>query len=122
MAWQKKKKIRGKHQHYSLSRKLKRENRITDNFEVMLNTLSLEELIGLKLELANRAAGFAVYGLPLYYSIRDIARIGLLMYAASATRSVNEAARFLGISRDDFREAMQDFEIKTYFEEERQKK
>ena len=47
MPWQKKKRIQGKNKYYSLSKKLKRENKITDEFEVMFNSLSLEEVIGL---------------------------------------------------------------------------
>ena len=48
--WKKKKKLSGKNRYYSLKKKLRRENKITDEFEVMLNSLSLEEVIGLKLE------------------------------------------------------------------------
>ena len=58
----------------------------------MLNSLTLEELIGLKLELANKAAGSPIFGLPLYKTMKDVAKAAVLMYAASATRSDREAA------------------------------
>ena len=35
----------------------------------MLNNLSLEEIIGLKLELAAKAAGGYLYGIPIFSSI-----------------------------------------------------
>ena len=85
MTWKKKRRLAGKYEHYSLSKKLKRDKKISDQFEVMLNSLTLEELIGLKLELAYKSAGQAIYGLPLFRTMRDIAKAALLMYAASAT-------------------------------------
>ena len=84
MTWKKKRKIVGKYEHYSLSKKLKRENLISDQFEIMLNSLTLEELIGLKLELALKAAGAPIYGIPMYRSMKDVAKSALLMYACSA--------------------------------------
>ena len=66
MSWKKKRKTQeGKNKYYSLSNKLKKESRSHDEFEVMLNNLSLEEIIGLKLELAAKAAGGYLYGIPI---------------------------------------------------------
>lgn len=119
MTWKKIRRLQGKYEHYSLSKKLKKDKKISDQFEIMLNTLTLEELIGLKLELANNAAGSPLFGLPLFHSLRDIAKAALLMYAASATRSDREAARLLGIDRMEYKRSVKDFGIITYFEEER---
>ena len=119
MTWKKIRRLQGKYEHYSLSKKLKKDKKISDQFEVMLNTLTLEELIGLKLELANNAAGSPLFGLPLFRSLKDIAKAALLMYAASATRSDREAARLLGIDRMEYKRSVKDFGIITYFEEER---
>ena len=47
----KKKKQYGKNQYYSVVNKLKKEEKITEEFEVMLSSLSLEEVIAIKLEL-----------------------------------------------------------------------
>ena len=57
MTWNKKKKIQGKNRYYSISNKLKKENKSHDEFEVMLNNLTLEEIIALKLELAAKSVG-----------------------------------------------------------------
>ena len=51
MNWNKKKRIQGKNRYYSVSNKLRKENKSHDEFEVMLNNLNLEEVIALKLEL-----------------------------------------------------------------------
>lgn len=119
MTWKKKRRILGKYEHYSLSKKLKQENIISEQFEIMLNSLTLEELIGLKLELANKAAGIPIFGLPLFRSMKDIAKSAVLMYAASVARSDREAARLLGISRMEYKNYIKQYRIITYFEEKR---
>jgi hypothetical protein len=119
VTWKKKQRIQGKYEHYSLSKKLKRDGKVSDQFEIMLNSLTLEELIGLKLELANKAAGSPLFGLPLFRSMKDVAKVAVLMYAASATRSDREAAALLGIDREDFRNLVREYNIIKYFEGER---
>lgn len=119
MTWKKKRRILGKYEHYSLSKKLKQENIISEQFEIMLNSLTLEELIGLKLELANKAAGIPIFGIPLFRSMKDIAKSAVLMYAASVARSDREAARLLGISRMEYKNYIKQYRIITYFEEKR---
>ncbi len=119
MTWKKKRRIQGKYEHYSLSKKLKEDNKISEQFEVMLNSLTLEELIGLKLELAIKAAGTPIYGMPLFQSMKHIAKAALLMYAASACRSDREAARLLGIDRMEYKRSIKEYKIINYFEEER---
>ena len=54
MSWKKQRSLQGKNRYYSLSKKLRRENKSNDEFEVMISQLTLEELIGLKLELASK--------------------------------------------------------------------
>ena len=56
MSWQRKK-TTGKNKSYSLTRELRSDNKSNDQFEVMLNNLSLEEIIALKLELSAKVAG-----------------------------------------------------------------
>lgn len=119
MTWKKKKRIQGKYENYSLSKKLKRDGKVSDQFEIMLNSLTLEELIGLKLELANKAAGSPLFGLPLYRSMKDVAKVAVLMYAASATRSDREAAALLGITRMEYKNLVKEYNIINYFEGER---
>lgn len=116
MTWKKKRKIQGKREHYSLSKKLKRDGKISEQFEIMLNSLTMEELMGLKLELAIKAAGGALFGIPIYKSLKDVAKCALLMYAASATRSDREAAALLGLDRVEYIHSMKKYNIVNYFE------
>ena len=49
-----KKRNAGKNRYYSISKKLRREGKSSEEFEILFNSLSLEEVIGLKLELASK--------------------------------------------------------------------
>ena len=119
MTWKKRKRIyKGKNDSYSLSRKLRKENRSDDIFEVKLNNLSLEEVIALKLELASSSTGKALYGLPLWQSLTDIVQDGMLRYALSATRTKGEAMRLLGLVTKDFKRLDKKFQTDTYSEED----
>ena len=96
--WKKKlREYKGRNYKYSLRKKLKREKRITDDFEVMLHTLTLEEVIGLKLELAASHINNKLYNFPVYRSLRYIVKEACLHFALSSTRTFNDAASFLGI-------------------------
>lgn len=119
MSWKKKKYTQGKNEYYSISKKLKREGKISEEFQVMMNGLLLEEVIALKLELAAKAAGGALYGLPLWYSIKDIVKDAIFKYAYSATRSKMEASRFLGLTMREFSEYNKLYKIDSYFEEDK---
>ena len=117
MSWKKKKYTQGKNEYYSISKKLKREGKISEEFQVMMNGLLLEEVIALKLELAAKAAGGALYGLPLWYSIKDIVKDAIFKYAYSATRSKMEASRFLGLTIRELSEYNKLYKTESYFEE-----
>lgn len=119
MSWKKKKYTQGKNEYYSVSKKLRRDGKINEDFEVMMNTLLLEEVIALKLELAAKAAGGALYGLPLWSSIKDIVKDAVLKYAYSATRTKKEAARFLGLNFSDFNSHTKTYNTDSYFEEDK---
>jgi len=117
MPWKKKKRLQGKNQYYSIARKLRKEHKSSDEFEIMLNTLSLEEVIALKLELASKVAGNRLYGIPLWESLPLIIKDAVLKYGVSATRTQTEAARFLGINKDRLLKLAKKFDVHNYFSE-----
>tara|TARA_Y100000593_G_scaffold44060_1_gene84093 strand:- start:717 stop:1091 length:375 start_codon:yes stop_codon:yes gene_type:complete len=120
MAWERKLTSRRKKstKNHSISNVLRKQNKSNDKFEVMLNNLSLEEVIGLKLELANRAAGGYLYGLPIWHAISDIVRDAVLKFASTATKTKGEAARYLGLSIQQLNQANKRYKIKHYFIED----
>ena len=83
---------------YSILRKLRQEKKITDEFEVMLGSLSLEDLISLKLELSTRLFKGKVSGIPIWKSLPYILRESMLRHALSIASTKSEAARFLGLT------------------------
>ena len=93
------KRYEGTTRGYSVSNRLKKENKVTDEFEMMLSNLTLEEVIALRLELASKTVGYMMYGLPLWGSLHNITKDAVLSYVVSASRSRKEAARVLGIDR-----------------------
>ena len=106
----------GKNKNYSLTRKLRSENKSNKEFEVMLSNLSLEEVIGLKLELAAKCINYKLYGLPIWVSLPDIIKESLLIFALSATETKGEAARFLGLNRSQFKNLVKKYNIDEYYE------
>ena len=117
MAWNKKRRLFGKNAYYSISKKLRKESKSSEEFELMLNGLSLEDVIALKLELAMKAAGAPIYGVPLWRSVRDICKDSMLKLSLSATRTKKEAANFLGIAFEEFRTELKRRNIEGFFEE-----
>ena len=107
----------GRNRNYSISNKLKKDGKSSEEFEIIFNALSLEEVIGLKLELASKSAFKGkLYGLPLWYSVPNIVKDAILKYAVSATRSKREAARFLGLNEIILKNLIKKHKIDNYFE------
>ena len=115
----KKNKNSGRNLYYSLSNKLRKEGKSSEEFEILFNNLSLEEVIGLKLELASKfGLRGKMYGLPIWYSLRTIVKDAVLKYTMSATRSKREAARFLGLHEQSLNILLRKHKVDKYFEEE----
>ena len=98
-------------ENYSISKRLRREGKITEEFEFLLSNMTLEEIIGLKLEVSSRAINHKLYGFKLFDNITKICRDALLIYALSAARTKNEAALFLGMENMNFRKSLKKFNI-----------
>ena len=102
--------------YYSISKKLKRENKTSEDFEVMLNNLALEEIIALKLELASKIVKGKLYGLNIYNNLPLIAKDAAIKYAISACKTKQNAAALLGISYRRLKQLQADYNIYGYFE------
>jgi hypothetical protein len=99
----------------SLLKKLRKEGKINEEFEILLNNLSLEEVIAIKLELSSRTNISPLYGLPLWYSLTNIVQDAVLKFAISTTKTSSEAARFLGIDQASLYPLIKKFAILNYF-------
>tara|TARA_B100000287_G_scaffold398135_1_gene415288 strand:- start:199 stop:573 length:375 start_codon:yes stop_codon:yes gene_type:complete len=103
---------------YSIINKLKSQEKITDDFEVMLSSLTFEELIGLRLEIAAKSVNHKLYGFKLWESLPNIIKDALLKYTYSASRTKGEAASFLGISKQKYLKLLKKYRISEYFKKE----
>ena len=117
MSWKRRKTRKGRNTYYSLSKKLRQEKRSNDEFETMLGSLSLEEIIGLKVELATKPGSNRLYGFPLWFNLTDIVKDAIFKYAYSATRTGMEAMRFLGLKENDFYRLRNKYDPISYFED-----
>lgn len=119
--YEKKKKVYGTKKHYSVISKLEHDGKINEQFQLMMNKLSLEEAIAVKLELASKASGGFIYGIPIWNSLLHIVRDATLKFALSATRTKAEAARFIGVNIDNFNDYLEHYETENYFEDSENK-
>ena len=113
--WKKKlREYKGRNYNYSLRNKLRREKKTSDDFEAMIHNLSLEELIGLKLELAASHINNKLYNFPVYKSLRYIVKEACLHFALSSTRTFGDAASFLGMREGELHTEVRKFNIDLY--------
>ena len=122
ISWKRKKNYNGKNKNYSISNKLKKERRSNDEFEIMLSNLTLEEVIGLKLELSTKPVSNRLYGIPIWSSLQNIVQDAVFKYAFSATRTQAEAMRFLGLKEQSFHILRKKFGIDDYFVDKEKEK
>ncbi len=102
----------------SIINKLKDQNKINDNTLISINSLSLEEVIAVKLELATEHINNRLYGLDIWKKTNYIVRDAVLKFAISTTKSKKDAARFLGITPQEFQKACRNYNIDNYFNTE----
>lgn len=91
---------RGFSKNKSLSNNLRKEGKSSEEFEIMLSALTLEEVIGLKLECSMRLTNGKLYGFNLWSNMVDICKEAL--YNAAISISITNASikRILGISEE----------------------
>ena len=87
----------------SFSYKLRKEGKSNEAFEIMLSTLTLEEVIGLKLECASRLTNGKLYGFNLWSNVVDITKEALYNAVISVASTNKEACRILGINERTFK-------------------
>ena len=115
--WKRKRNYNGKNKNYSISKKLRKDRKSNEEFEIMLASLTLEEVIALKLELSTKSISNRMYGFPIWHSLHNIVQDAVFKYAYSATRTKREAMRFLGLRPKDFKSLSKKYNIESYFEE-----
>lgn len=116
MRWKRERDYKGKYKNYSVSKKLRKEGKSNDEFEIMLSNLTLEDIVALKLEISARPVNNRLYGVPIWTSLLDIVREAAFKFAYSATRTQGEAMNFLGLTEIKFYELKKKFNTERFFE------
>jgi hypothetical protein len=87
----------------------------------MLNALTIEEVISLKMELVYRTVGKNLYGLPLWKSMHFIVRDAMLKYISISSRTKLEAIKMLGIDSNTFYKLFNAHGLREYFNDPKEK-
>ena len=102
----------------SVINKLTHENKINNRLLVLINNLTLEDLIAIKLELSCAHVNNRLYGLDIWHKACYIMKEALLKFAISTTQSKKDAARFLGLNYLEFKKQHDRFDIESFFSED----
>tara|TARA_R110002020_G_scaffold140120_2_gene311381 strand:+ start:1224 stop:1583 length:360 start_codon:yes stop_codon:yes gene_type:complete len=100
----------------SFSKKLRDRGKSNESFEIMLSALTMEEIIGLKLECSSRLAGGKLYGFNLWSNTVDIVKEALYNAVISITNTNKEAARVLGINEQTFKGLKRKYNIREEYD------
>ena len=104
--------------HKSVINYLKNENLVNDELLVFINSLTLEDLIAIKLELTAKHLNNRLYGLDIWRRTGYIIKDSLLKFAISTTNSKKDAARFLGLTYLEFKRVISKYKVEEYFSED----
>tara|TARA_R110000851_G_scaffold315887_2_gene478688 strand:+ start:5581 stop:5919 length:339 start_codon:yes stop_codon:yes gene_type:complete len=104
-----------KGKNHSFINLMKRKRRINENFLNILSSLSLEEVIALKLEISIQNINNKLYNFPLWSAMPNITRDALLRYAMAACQSKRDMARFLGIPINKFNEIIKKYQTEQLY-------
>ena len=92
----KKPKFKSDNENYNLKNQLLKENKINKDFLEKLNFLTLEDLITLKLDSANKSLKGKLFNFPILKYATDICQESVIKYALSVSKNRREASLILG--------------------------
>jgi hypothetical protein len=107
-----------KFKNYSFISLMKKNQRVDEEFLNKLSTLSLEEIIALKLEMATRLTRHKLYNFPLWKAMPSICRDAILRFVLSACESKRDGARMLGIDIREFDRLIKKYNTERLFNNE----
>lgn len=111
------KKRRSKYKHKSVINKLLNNNIINESNLTFIDSMTLEDLIAVKLELSARHINNKLYAFNLLSNTNRLVKEAIIKFAISATQSKMDAARFLGIDYEGLRKLVNEYDLQDYFDE-----
>lgn len=97
----------------SLSQRLRNEGRSSEAFEIMLSSLTLEELVALKIENSMRLTRGRMYGFKLWAKLPKIIKESVFNAVISISDTNVQAIRILGVSALTFNKYKANNSIKS---------
>jgi len=101
----------------SIASKLIDDGIASEELLVLFNSISLEDIIALKLELSSKILKNRFYGFDIWRNSGYIVKDALLKFAISNTNSKKDAARFLNLDYSSFSRLIKKFKVDKYFNE-----
>ena len=98
---------------------MRRERRINDEFLNLLSSLSIEEIIALKLETSARLTKHKLYNFPFWKAMPSICRDAVLRFVLSACESKRDGARMLGIDIREFNSLLRKYNTEKLFDNDK---
>ena len=98
----------------SIIKNLKDQNKINDNILACISSLSIEDLIAIKLELSANHLNNRLYGFDIWRKSGYIIKEALLKFAISSTNSKKDAARFLGLTYSEFKRVLKTYDVENF--------
>ena len=95
----------------SLILSLKREGRVNEDALNAISELTVEEIIGVKLELSAQRTKGKLYNLPIWYTLPNICRDACMKFAFSYCSTKSDMASLLGIPYEYFIELYKKYNI-----------
>ena len=111
------KKRRSKYKHKSIINNLISNNIINESNLTFIDSMSLEDLIAVKLELSARYINNKLYAFNLLSNTNRLVKEAIIKFAISATDSKMDAARFLGIDYEGLHRLVREYNLQEYFNE-----
>ena len=111
------KKRRSKYKHKSVVNKLLDNNILNESNLTFIDSITLEDLIAIKLELSARHINNKLYAFNLLSNTNRLVKEAIIKFAISATQSKVDAARFLGIDYEGLRKLVNEYGLQDYFDE-----
>ena len=111
------KKRRSKYKHKSVINKLLNNNIINESNLTFIDSMTLEDLIAVKLELSAKHINNKLYAFNLLSNTNRLVKEAIIKFAISATQSKMDAARFLGIDYEGLRKLVNEYDLQDYFNE-----
>ena len=102
---------RGFSRDFTLSNKLRKEGKSSEEFELVLSALTLEEIIALKLECSMKLTNGKLYGFNLWSKIVNIAKEALYNATISVSSTNADVKRVLGINGQTLKELKKKYDI-----------